>query len=86
MTCLGCFHTDPPIRVKRLPKLFTRVDLPEATYTHTEEDGAPLTYEANELAAHRKKSPWLTLVVTLQNHSGLQIIGLIYTIRHLTLH
>lgn len=60
MTCLGCFHTDPPVRVKRLPKLFTRVDLPEATYTHTEEDGAPLTYEANELVK-----------LTVKNHPAL---------------
>lgn len=50
LACLGCFQTDPPIRVKRMPKLFTRVDLPENTYEITEEQGAPLTYEASEHA------------------------------------
>ena len=47
---LGCFHTEAPVRIKRLPKLFTRVDLPEAAYTNTKEKGAPLTYEASEYA------------------------------------
>lgn len=50
LACLGCFHTEAPVRIKRLPKLFTRVDLPEAAYTNTKEKGAPLTYEASEYA------------------------------------
>ncbi|RCL62716.1 MAG: hypothetical protein DBW80_03445 [Bacteroidetes bacterium] len=50
LACLGCFHTEPPVRIKRLPKLFTRVDLPEAAYTNTKEKGAPLTYKASEYA------------------------------------
>ena len=48
LACLGCFQTDPPARVKRLPKLFTRVDLPEADYIKFVEKGAPLAYEASE--------------------------------------
>lgn len=48
LACLGCFQTDPPVRIKRLPQLFTRVELPETSYATINKQDAPLAYEASE--------------------------------------
>ena len=61
MTCLGCFHTDYPFGLNAYPSFLPELIFKDP-YTHTEEDGAPLAYEANELVKLVKITLRLTLL------------------------